>query len=142
MLSFNCFSTALVVGEQANSGELVEAVLESRGLRVLKAPNAATALSLINAGPVRLLIDNIGGVAADSSTLIRAVRALPDQAKAHLPALALTARARPEELREALNGGFDAYLPMPAKRTDFLELVEVLLLVPGVTPTAAVRRLG
>ena len=70
-----------------------------------------------------VLISDIGMPGEDGYTLLRRVRAL-GTAAAPIPAIALTAYAREEDRKRALEAGFQTYLAKP------------------VEPEALVRRVG
>jgi CheY-like chemotaxis protein len=58
-----------------------------------------------------VLVCDIGLPDDDGYGLLRRLRNLPEGA--HIPAIALTARARPEDRVRALAAGFLAHLPKP-----------------------------
>jgi CheY-like chemotaxis protein len=78
-----------------------------------------------------VVVSDIGMPGEDGYSLIRRLRALPDDA-GRTPAVALTAFARGEDRTRALMAGFKAHVPKPV---DPRELVAVLLSV--VQPTTA-----
>ena len=56
----------------------------------------------------------------DGYSLIRAVRALPIEAKATIPAIALTAFAQHEDRTRALLAGFNLYMTKPVEPAELL----------------------
>jgi CheY-like chemotaxis protein len=121
--------TALIVHHGVESPELVSQVLKSMAVNVLIATGAAAALKVIAAEHVDLVVSELGPGDGEGHALIRAVRALPDQAKAQVPALALelATAATPDSRAQALEAGFDAFMTQPWRRTDLEETTEVLL---------------
>jgi CheY-like chemotaxis protein len=55
----------------------------------------------------------------DGYALIQRVRALPRERGGRVPAVALTARVKPEERMRALGAGFQAHVPKPADPDEF-----------------------
>jgi CheY-like chemotaxis protein len=51
----------------------------------------------------------------DGYSLLRRVRALPPQKGGDVPAIALTAYARPEDVRAAADAGFQLHIVKPVK---------------------------
>jgi CheY-like chemotaxis protein len=58
--------------------------------------------------------------------LIRQVRALGHDRGGSIPALALTAYARPEDRREAIEAGFQIHLAKPVEAAELLTAVRSL----------------
>nr|QDA77064.1 multi-sensor hybrid histidine kinase [Jahnella sp. MSr9139] len=100
----------LVVEDEPDALEIAERVLSEAGAEVRAAASAREALAAIAAAPPDALVSDIGMPDEDGYQLIRAVRALGHR---DLPAVALTAFARPEDQARALAAGFDAHLPKP-----------------------------
>jgi CheY-like chemotaxis protein len=109
----------LVVDDHEDSREMLAQLLEHAGARVVQSESALTALDLIAAGSVQVLIADIAMPDVDGYELIRRVRARG----VSLPAIALTAFARPEDRERALSAGYSEYC---AKPIDGRELVRTI----------------
>jgi len=63
-----------------------------------------------------VLVSDIGLPGRDGYELVRRVRQLEQERRAeHLPVIALTAFARPEDRQKTLDAGFDLHLAKPLK---------------------------
>lgn len=102
---------------------LVRHVLEQRGAAVRTCNAAEDALAAIRAQPPDLVISDIGMPGMDGYAFVRALRALPGIGK-DIPVIALTAFARGEDRRQALDAGFTAHLTKPVAPQTLLQAVE------------------
>jgi signal transduction histidine kinase/CheY-like chemotaxis protein len=118
--------TVLVVDDEADARELLGLTLTSHGAEVRTVGSAAAALEALRAHPPMLLVSDIGMPITDGYELIRQVRALPTEA-AQIPAVALTAYAREEDRRRALEAGFGTYLSKPVEPSEIVRVVERLV---------------
>ncbi len=59
----------------------------------------------------------------DGYSLLRRVRALPPERGGDVPAIALTAYARPEDARAAIDAGFQLHVTKPVKPEKLLDAV-------------------
>jgi CheY-like chemotaxis protein len=82
-----------------------QAVLERCGARVTAAASASEALAAIGAATPHVLVCDIGMPNEDGYELIRRIRRLPKEQGGTLPAVALTAYARREDVGRALEAG-------------------------------------
>ena len=105
----------LVVDDDADARRLVLHLMEDYGASVVEADSADQALEALAVIDFALLISDIGMPDKDGYTLMRQIRSAPEPRLRSLPAIALTAFARPEDRTVALNAGFDAYLSKPAE---------------------------
>jgi signal transduction histidine kinase/ActR/RegA family two-component response regulator len=105
--------SVLVVDDDLESREIVSAYLRASHAGVLTASSAAQALDVLARQHVDVLLADIGMPEEDSYSLIRKVRRLNTAQKALVPAAALTAFARDEDRREALQAGFQMHLAKP-----------------------------
>jgi PAS domain S-box-containing protein len=103
----------LVVDDQADARELVAQLLVECGAAVRQAASAAEAMREFVAQPPDVLLSDIGMPERDGYELIREIRRLPPDEGAQVPALALTAFARPEDRTLALQAGYQAHLAKP-----------------------------
>ncbi|HEX8072565.1 MAG TPA: PAS domain S-box protein [Pyrinomonadaceae bacterium] len=118
----------LVVDDDADACELLRLTLTKSGARVTIAHTAADALAALAREAPDLLVSDIGLPETDGYALIRAVRARAAQpGGARLPAVALTAYARPEDRAHALAAGFHAHIPKPVEPTALVAILADLL---------------
>jgi CheY-like chemotaxis protein len=116
----------LVVVELADERELLRAVLENQGAKVTTATSAEEALTLLRTTTPDLLISDIGMPGTDGHHLIRAIRGKEPRGQ-RLPALALTAFARPDDRKRAMLAGYQAHLAKPFDVGEFVLVVAGLL---------------
>jgi signal transduction histidine kinase/CHASE3 domain sensor protein/CheY-like chemotaxis protein len=117
---------ALVVDDDADTRQLLKHILESHGAAVKTAASAAEALEMIAAGPPDALVADIGMPGEDGYSLMRKIRKLPSNRGGTVPALALTAYARPEDRARAMAAGFQQYATKPVKPDKLVALVAKL----------------
>jgi signal transduction histidine kinase/CheY-like chemotaxis protein/PAS domain-containing protein len=114
----------LVVDDEPDARDLVAAVLEQCGAKVTTAASARDALALLERELPDLLLSDIGMPEEDGYSLIRKVRALPGAA--HIPAAALTAYARAEDRRKALDAGYMMHIPKPVEPAELVSVIASL----------------
>ena len=111
----------LVVDDQADERELLNAVLAGRGAHVETAESAEAALArLLHARPA-VLVTDLAMPGQDGYTLLQRLRAIPDARD--LPVIAVTAHARAEDRSRALSAGFQAYLSKPIEHERLVRTV-------------------
>jgi signal transduction histidine kinase/CheY-like chemotaxis protein len=101
----------LVLDDQPDARELTAVVLEDAGAKVSQAESASTALSILDKTNIDAIVSDIAMPYQDGYAFIEQVRRMHRTQK--VPALALTAFARPEDRERALAGGFQQHLPKP-----------------------------
>jgi signal transduction histidine kinase/ActR/RegA family two-component response regulator len=99
----------LVVDDQSDARELIARILRDRLAEVWTAQDVASALALLARERFDVLISDIGMPGRDGYDLIREVRSKGNT----LPAIALTAFARAEEKKRALDAGYQTHLAKP-----------------------------
>jgi signal transduction histidine kinase/CheY-like chemotaxis protein len=114
----------LLVDDQADARELLATVLEDAGARVTQADSAPEALRALTSAAFALLVSDIGMPGEDGYSLIQKVRR-SDVAQT-LPAIALTAFARPEDRQRALAAGFQEHVAKPIEPVRLVDLVATL----------------
>jgi signal transduction histidine kinase/CheY-like chemotaxis protein len=115
----------LVVDDDRESREVAAAHLMSRRALVWTADSSAQALQILQHESIDVLLADIAMPGEDGYTLIRKVRGLNEQG-ASLPAAALTALAREEDRRRALNAGFQLHLAKPIEGEALIAAVAML----------------
>jgi len=94
---------------------------------VTTAASAAEALGAITSDPPHIIISDIGMPEDNGYALIQSIRALPQPDRAGIPAIALTAFARPEDRTRALVAGFNLHMTKPVEPSELLAAVAELL---------------
>ena len=122
----------LVVDDDPDACELLETLLGAAGAIVHCANNAADGFAAVTSFHPSMLVFDIEMPGEDGYSLIRRVRAAED-GDPRVPAVALTAYARPEDRARALRAGFDAYLAKPADPESLTSLIGTLLKSPDLT---------
>jgi len=113
----------LVVEDEADTGRMLAQVLGERGAEVIHVETSAAALAAMERTVPHVLLSDIGMPGENGYELLRRVRALPPAAGGRVPAVALTAFAREDDMRRAIEAGFDRHL---AKPVDPAELARVV----------------
>ncbi|MDQ3685758.1 MAG: PAS domain S-box protein, partial [Acidobacteriota bacterium] len=116
----------LVVDDDADTRELLKAVLGSRGVEVSAAGSAQEALELIERLRPAVLVSDIGMPGEDGYDLIRKVRALPAERGGRTPAVALTAYASAEDRARAFLAGYQVHIPKPIEPSELMGVVASL----------------
>jgi signal transduction histidine kinase/CheY-like chemotaxis protein len=118
--------TVLVVDDQQDSCELLAALFERHGARVVQCDSAESALGVLTDVEANLLIADIAMPDIDGYELIRRVRTTHPA----LPAIAVSAYARPQDRRRALTAGFDGYCAKPVEAPQLLRAVRSVVMSP------------
>ena len=111
---------ALVVEDDADARDLLQRLLHDWRIETIAAAGAAEALELLAQRSPDFIVSDIGMPDIDGFELMRRVRALPPERGGTIPALALTAFARPEDADKAMQAGFDAHLRKPIEPPELL----------------------
>ena len=104
----------LAVDDQPDALELVRDVLAAAGAEVETASSAMEAAEKVGRFPADVLVTDVGMPGEDGYSLLRRLRRdAGPQGFRRIPAVALTAYARPEDVEQAHAAGFEAHLPKP-----------------------------
>lgn len=102
----------LYVDDEELNRLLMRALLEFRpGVTLEMAVDGASGLAAARAAPPGLLLLDMRLPDMTGLQLLQALRA--DPMLAHVPCVAVSANAMPDDIAEALRGGFDAYITKP-----------------------------
>jgi CheY-like chemotaxis protein len=128
----------VLVDDDADNLEVMTLFLERFGASVIPATSADEAMrQLVDAVPDAVVTD-IGMPGEDGFALLRRVRQLPSDRGRDVPAIALTAYARPEDREAVLTAGFQAYVTKPVEPRDLVQTIADVV-AAGRQPPGALR---
>jgi len=116
----------LLVDDEPNANEAVQALLDSCGAEVRVAGSAAQALQMLDVWRPDVLISDIAMPEEDGYVLIKKIRARGARQSGDIPAAALTAYAKIEDRVSILAAGFQMYLSKPADPSELIAVVASL----------------
>ncbi|HMJ13478.1 MAG TPA: response regulator [Polyangiaceae bacterium] len=116
----------LVVDDEEDARDLLDAILSHRGASVQTAESASAGRALLESLRPHVIISDIGMPNEDGYCFIRSIRELERERGVSTPAIALTAYARAEDRTQAFEAGFDIHLAKPVDINELLGLVERL----------------
>jgi signal transduction histidine kinase len=126
--------SVLVVDDDPDSRSVLGQLLENQGATVAMASAASEALARFPQWRPDVLVSDIGMPEEDGYSLIRRVRALTDKEGGNVPAIALTAYARAEDIIAARTAGYQRHISKPV---DVAELVAAVAELADVAPARA-----
>jgi CheY-like chemotaxis protein len=103
----------LIVDDDADTCEMLAYVLNHWGADTQASSSVAEAFTYIDDWQPDVLLTDINMPGEDGYALISRLRSLTAEKGANIPAIALTAMARPEDSELALSAGFQLHLPKP-----------------------------
>ncbi|HJQ70670.1 MAG TPA: ATP-binding protein [Blastocatellia bacterium] len=116
----------VIVDDQHDTLEMLKASLADWGASVACAATARDALKMVIETLPHVLVSDLGLPEEDGYELIRKVRELAPELGGLVPAIALTAYARAEDRRQALEAGFQIHMTKP------VEPVELAVVIAGL----------
>ncbi len=116
----------MVVDDENDARDLIHRILSQSRAVVTTAASVAEALTLMERHAFDVLLSDIGMPEQDGYELIRRVRERGLNGRT-LPAVALTAFARPEDRRRALLAGFQVHVPKPVDPDELVAVVATLV---------------
>jgi CheY-like chemotaxis protein len=115
--------TILVVEDHDDARELISAVLQNAGARVIASSSTADALGQVTATRPDVLVADLGLPGEDGYVLLTRFRArYPD-----VPAIALTAYARSTDRDRVLAHGFQYHVVKPMDPNELVETIASVL---------------
>jgi signal transduction histidine kinase/ActR/RegA family two-component response regulator len=121
----------LIVEDDPDTRELLRTILEAAGATVATTASARETRAVIGRQQPDLLIADIGMPNEDGYSLMRSVRALEAEELRRLPAIALTAHARVEDIERALASGFQVHLAKPVEASELVSTIATLVHPPA-----------
>jgi signal transduction histidine kinase/ActR/RegA family two-component response regulator len=126
----------LVVDDEKDAREFLRTAVERYGSHVETATSVPEALEAIEHERPDFLVSDIGMPEEDGHSLIRKIRALPEERGGRTPAIALSAYARSEDQLRAVQAGFQMHLSKPVEPE---ELVSAIARVVGRRKVAGLK---
>jgi signal transduction histidine kinase len=124
----------LIVDDDPDNCEIIEAVLGRAGAEVHSCKSASQALGAMDSWLPHLLVSDIAMPGEDGYALIRKVRARQSEQGGQVPAVALTAYGRSEDGAKALSAGFQVHLGKPIEPDHLITVVASLAARGAVKP--------
>jgi PAS domain S-box-containing protein len=116
-------TTIVVVDDQPDSGDLLSELLNRTGARVHCYTRATEAMQSLTKRATDLVIADIAMPDIDGYELIRRIR----EQSPKLPAIAVSAYARPQDRKRAFDAGYNAYCAKPIDAGQLLRMVRDVL---------------
>ncbi|HZF41723.1 MAG TPA: CHASE3 domain-containing protein [Blastocatellia bacterium] len=116
----------MIVDDEAETRDLLTAMLTQCGAEVRACASAAEALEEIKQWRPIVLVSDIGMPDEDGYALIGKLRALGPERGGDIPAVALTAFARSEDRMRALASGFQMHVPKPIEAGELIVVIASL----------------
>ncbi|HEY9849740.1 MAG TPA: PAS domain S-box protein [Leptolyngbyaceae cyanobacterium] len=117
----------LVVDDDRDTCDLIATVLAQYGAEVTTVNTAFEAINAIEKLKPDVLLSDIGMPEEDGYALIRKVRELEVERGGQIRAIALTAFARDEDRRKAIQAGFHMHVPKPVEPAKLATVVANLI---------------
>jgi CheY-like chemotaxis protein len=121
----------LIVDDESDARELFTSILEAAGAQVSAAGSAADGLASLADRNVHVMLSDIEMPGADGYELLRQIKA-DARIDPGLIAVAVTAHARAEDRRRALDAGFAAHLAKPIEPEALVAAVASIVRQAGV----------
>jgi PAS domain S-box-containing protein len=125
--------SVLIVDDEPDGRDLVARILEGRGANPKCASNAPEALEMLAKTRFDILLSDVGMPDMDGYELIRKVRQMDGRRSNPLPAIAITAYARPEDRQRSLLAGYQMHLAKPIEASELVAGIASLLHLTGET---------
>jgi CheY-like chemotaxis protein len=116
----------LVIDDDEDSRGLIHEMLTRYEAEVQCAASAEEALEILKNQVPDVIVSDIGMPEKDGYQLIREVRKLGATRGGNIPAIALTAFARPEDRMKAMIAGYQTYLPKPVEAHELVATIRTL----------------
>ena len=120
----------LIVDDEPDSNESVEALLTACGAAVRAAGSAESARNVLTGWEADVLVSDVGMPGEDGYAFISRLRASEGDV-AHIPAVALTAYASREDKVKLLAAGFQAHVPKPLDPGELCTVIATLARAAG-----------
>ena len=130
-------SSILLVQQTAESATYLRSRLEGKGYTVVEAPDAATAMQVVNGSEIALVVTELYLRCGKSRCLARLIGKSPALHRTKI--LAYTAHGKAQDRAWARRIGADGYVITRSGEERFLSVVDHLMVTPS-TPRRTARR--
>lgn len=113
----------LVVDDDMEGCAIMARMVEARGADLRCTASGKEALELLSQQPFDILLSDIGMPDMDGYDFIQRVRHLPQELARSIPAIAITAYARPEDRQRALLAGYQIHLSKPVDAQELIAAI-------------------
>lgn len=113
----------LIVDDEADARDLIAFILSEHGANVIAAASVREAVEKFQSLKPDLIVSDIEMPDEDGFSLIEKLNAFNKQQKRKIPAIALTAHARPSERLKVLSSGYQIHLAKPVEPAELLAVV-------------------
>ena len=113
----------LIVDDEADARDLLVTVLKQHGARAIAVATVAEAVEKFESEPPDLIVSDIEMPNEDGFSLIKKLRLFNKTLDKKIPAIALTAHARPSERLKILSAGFLTHLAKPVETAELLAVI-------------------
>lgn len=127
-----------VLDDEPDTLSLLVMALEHYGAEVRAAQTVTGALQILATWRPDVIVSDIGLPGEDGYSFIGKVRVMRPRTGGVIPAIALTAYARPSDRVRALGSGFDMHLVKPIEPLDLISAILTLVRRPGASSDARV----
>ncbi|GAA4017351.1 hybrid sensor histidine kinase/response regulator [Actimicrobium antarcticum] len=121
----------VLVDDEPDAGVVLQEILQNAGATVRLAFSATEALQMIDERRPDLMISDIGMPNIDGYQLLRLLRQQEPADHPPIPAIALTAFARPEDKRRAIDAGYLIHFAKPVESADLVTAVKLAIRRPS-----------
>jgi len=124
----------LVVEDNVINQKVAQRLLAGLGCRVDVAGNGLEALSMVSMAPYGLILMDVQMPEMDGLEATRQIRRRERDGEggAHIPVVAMTAHAMPNDREMCLDAGMDAYLTKPIRRRELIRVVREYVPEAGI----------
>ncbi len=137
----------LIVDDEPAVLEALSLILRGEGCEVVKCRSVPRALAALRRGRWDAVVSDIAMPGGDGYSFMRRLRDQDLLGHRHIPAIALTAHARPQDELRAIEAGFDVHLPKPVEADDLVKTIaniveRLAIALPAGGPGTVVGRLA
>jgi signal transduction histidine kinase/CheY-like chemotaxis protein len=113
----------LLVDDEPEAREIISTVVSRTGADIRACSSAREALTTISDWKPDVLLSDIAMPDEDGYSLIKQIRMLPRDKGGDIPAAALTAYARDEDRRRALDAGYQMHIAKPVSSSHLITMI-------------------